>query len=142
MRFWNETTGELQFMNGSRLYAHMPETELLKARATLPGAAGFGVPPGETTVPFPAFAVPGGRLSCVCFLKEERLWAAEIWVEGVGKHLRRTAERQRAFLFACLGAADPYPDSHGGVLLRCPFGTALVATDPRTGAATLRLTYR
>ena len=43
---------------------------------------------------------------------------------------------------AFTGAADPARDSKRGVLLRCPFGVALVATDPRTGDATLRLTYR
>ena len=52
------------------------------------------------------------------------------------------ADQQRALLFQCLRCADPSPDSKHGVLLKCAFGNALLATDPRTGGAMLRLTYR
>ncbi|MCE5343829.1 MAG: hypothetical protein LLF96_09675 [Eubacteriales bacterium] len=140
MLFWNEATGEVRLSEKARLYAHMSAAELRQTRAT------FASEPATETdaaiVPFPVFDVPGGRLSCICFLQGGRLHAAEFFVSGVGKHLRRTADRQRAFLFQCLRAADPYPDSRHGVLLRCPFGTALVSTDPRGGEASLRLTYR
>jgi hypothetical protein len=140
MQFWNETTGELRLSPKTHLYAHMPAEELWQVRKAFANA-----PPIEAealALPFPAFDVPGGKLCCICFLQGGRLHAAEFTVMGVGKQLRRTAERQRAFLFQCLHAADPYPDSHRGVLLRCPFGTALVTTDPRCGDASLRLTYR
>ncbi len=140
MQFWNDTTGEVRLSPKTRLYAHMSVEELLQEHKAFANAP---LADAEATVlPFPAFDVPGGRLSCICFLQSGRLHVAEFTVVGVGKHLRRTAERQRAFLFQCLRAADPYPDSHRGVLLRCPFGTALVTTDPRGGEASLRLTYR
>ena len=96
----------------------------------------------EPILTFPAFGVSGGRLACVCFLHGDKLHGVEFTVVGVGQRKRGTADQQRALLFQCIRAGDPSRDSKRGVLLRCPFGTALVATDPRSGDATLRLTYR
>jgi hypothetical protein len=140
--FWDENTGAAQLADGARLYAHMPRQEVLRAFA----AVAYAQPPAEykteTVIPFPAFAVAGGRLACVCLLHNDKLHAVSFTVAGVGAKRRGNADQQRALLFQCLRAADPARDSKRGALLRCPFGTALVATDPRTGDATLRMTYR
>ena len=143
MPFWDENTGAVQLGENARLYAHMPRQELLRAHAAL--ADGAALPAElktESVIPFPAFAVSGGRLACVCLLHGDRLHAVSFSVAGVGEKRRGTADQQRALLFQCLRGADPARDSKRGVLLRCPFGTALVATDPRTGDALLRITYR
>lgn len=143
MQFWDENSGAIQLSEDARLYSHMPRQEVLRARAALaadgplPGGA-----QGEPVLAFPAFAVPGGRLACVCLMHGDALHAVEFSVVGVSPKKRGSADQQRALLFQCLRAADPSRDSKRGVLLRCAFGTALVATDPRTGDASLRLTYR
>ena len=143
MPFWDENTGAVQLTADARLYAHMPGEEVHALCAAMVTEAGFYAPPaGEAMVPFPAFSVPGGRLACVCLLHHERLHAVTFHVVGVGQRKRGTAEQQRALLFGCLWASDPSRDSKRSVLLRCPFGAALVTTDPHTGDATLRLTYR
>jgi hypothetical protein len=143
MRFWEEDSGVTWLGKNTRLYPHMPKSELLKICAKLAGnAAEADGRAGGAAVTFPSFAVPGGRLACVCLLRGDRLHAAEFWVAAVGRRRRSTADQQRAFLFECLRATDPAPDSRRSVLLRCPFGAALVATDPLSGDATLRLTYR
>ena len=142
-QFWDENTGAVQLAEGARLYSHMPRQEVLHAQAAV--AQGAALPGGlktEPVIPSPAFAVPGGRLACVCLLHGDALHAVCFTVVSVGQKRRGTAEQQRALLFQCLRGADPARDSKRGVLLRCAFGTALVATDPRTGDATLRLTYR
>ena len=143
MQFWDENSGAVQLSEDTRLYSHMPRQELLKAYASLgeKPTAGYAAE-GESILPFPSFGVPGGRLACVCVLHGNALHAIEFNVVTVGQKKRGTAEQQRALLFACLRGADPAKDSKRGVLLRCPFGTALVATDPHTGDALLRLTYR
>ena len=143
MQFWDENTGAVQLNEEARLYSHMPRQELLKAYEMLgEKPPGGWAAAGESIMPFPAFGVPGGRLACVCVLHGDALHAVEFNVVNVGQKKRGTAEQQRALLFACLRGSDPARDSKRGVLLRCPFGTALVATDPHTGDALLRLTYR
>lgn len=143
MQIWDETSGEVRLSDSARLFAHMSRAELDQACSAISGdSAPAGDPSTDEIVPFPAFEAPGGRLACVCYLHGGRLHAVELWVAGVGQRKRGTADQQRALLFQCLRAGDPARDSKRGVLLRCPFGTALIATDPRTGDATLRLTYR
>jgi len=143
MRFWEEDSGAVRLSKDARLYPHMPKSELLEACKALAGnAAGADGRADDAAVALPSFSVPGGRLACVCLLRGEKLHAAEFWVTAVGRRKRFTADQQRAFLFECLRANDPSPDSRRSVLLRCPFGAALVATDPRSGDATLRITYR
>ena len=142
MPFWDETTGAVQLTESARLAPHMTRQDVLRARATFADAAAAGDLKTEAIIPFPAFAVPGGRLACVCLMHGDKLHAVSFWVAGVGQRRRGTADQQRALRFQCLRATDPARDSKRGVLLRCPFGAALVATDPRTGEATLRLTYR
>ena len=143
MQCWDENSGEVRLQAQTGLQAHMSRRELLAARTAQGAEAALPAPDaGDMLIPFPAFAVPGGRLACVCQMHGDRLHAVEFTVVGVGQRKRGTADQQRALLFQCLRAADPARDSKRGVLLRCPFGVALVATDPRTGDATLRLTYR
>jgi len=142
MRFFNGETGELLLGPDARLYAHMSAEALFRARTALGGVPDGVLAAADEPVPFPVFDVPDGKLSCVCFLHDGKLSAVECQASDTGRHKRRTAERQRAFLFECLGVSDPYPDSLRSVSLRCPFGAALVATDPRSGEATLRVTYR
>ena len=143
MQFWDENSGEVRLTEEACLRSHMPRQELLEAYRKLTGgplcAGGWQKEPILT---FPAFGVPGGRLACVCFLHGDKLHAVEFSVAAVGQRKRGTADQQRALLFQCLRAGDPSKDSKRSVLLRCPFGTALIATDPRSGDATLRLTYR
>jgi len=143
MPFWDENTGVVTLGADTRLFAHMTRKEITAALAALaPLPAEFQQVTGGPMIPFPAFAVPGGRLACVCLMHGDRLHAATFSVVAVGNRRRGTAEQQRALLFQCLRATDPNRDSKRGVLLRCPFGAALIATDPRSGDATLRLTYR
>ena len=143
IQFLDENTGAVQLCEGARLYPQMTRQEVLRAQAAVSGGAAL---PGEwkteAVIPFPAFAVAGGRLACVCLMHSDKLHAVSFSVAGVGQRRRGTADGQRALLFQCLRGADPARDSKRGVLLRCAFGTALIATDPRTGDATLRLTYR
>lgn len=142
MQFWDEDSGAVQLGEDARLYSHMTRQEVLRARAALAEGPLPGGAQNEAVLAFPAFAVPGGRLACVCLMHGDALHAVEFSVVGVSPKRRGSADQQRALLFQCLRAADPSRDSKRGVLLRCPFGTALVATDPRTGDASLRLTYR
>ena len=143
MPFWDETTGAVRLRGDMCLYPHMPRQELLRVRACLTDAPlAYELETNGAVLPFPAFAVPGGRLACVCVLHGEKLHAVEFWVANVGQRKRGNADQQRALLFQCLRAADPSKDSKRSVLLRCAFGGALVATDPHSGDATLRLTYR
>ena len=55
--------------------------------------------------------------------------------------LHGTAAQQRALLFGWIGFADPCPDTMRCVLRRYAFGTAWIASDPRSGGASLRITY-
>ena len=143
MQFWDENTGAVQLGDDVRLYPHMTRQEVLRAQAAVCGGeTRRGEWKTEAVIPFPAFAVAGGRLACVCLMHGDKLHAVSFSVAGVGQKRRGTADSQRALLFQCLRGADPARDSKRGVLLRCAFGTALIATDPRTGDATLRLTYR
>lgn len=143
MQFWDENSGEVCLTDDARLYPHMPRQELLKAYRKLAGESSVADDlRAEPILTFPAFGVSGGRLACVCFLHGDKLHGVDFTVVGVGQRKRGTADQQRALLFQCIRAGDPSRDSKRGVLLRCPFGTALVATDPRSGDATLRLTYR
>jgi len=143
MHFWDEESGAVQLTEHARLYAHMPRSAVFAARRTLMGETPLPKgADGDLLLPLPAFMVEGGKLACVCVMHGDQLHAVEFQVVSVGQRRRGNAEQQRALLFQCLRAADPAPDSKRGVLLRCPFGTALVATDPRSGEATLRLTYR
>lgn len=142
MQFFDETEGTLQLSERASLRAHMSRTELLAARKALSEGAGAVPTLSEPIIPFPVFSVPGGKLACVCLMHGDRLHAVDFSVVGVGLKRRGTADQQRALLFQCLRAADPSKDSKRGVMLRCHFGTALVATDPRSGDATLRITYR
>ena len=143
MQFWDENSGEVRLGEAVSLHAHMSRQDMLLALQKLAGdALRTGKLQNESIVAFPTFAVPGGRLACVCFLHGDRLHATEFTVVSVGQRKRGTADQQRALLFQCVRAGDPSRDSKRGVLLRCPFGSALIATDPRSGDATLRLTYR
>ena len=143
MPFWDENSGVVTLGADARLIPHMSRKDTLAALAALaPFPADFCSETTGSMIPFPAFSVPGGRLACVCLMHGDRLHAVAFSVVAVGLRRRGTADQQRALLFQCLRAADPNRDSKRGVLLRCPFGTALVATDPRSGDATLRFTYR
>ena len=143
MQFWDENSGDVRLGEAAALHAHMSRQDLLLALQKLAGdALRAGDWQKRPILAFPPFGVPGGRLACVCFLHGDRLHAAEFSVVSVGLRKRGTADQQRALLFQCVRAEDPSRDSKRGVLLRCPFGTALIATDPHSGDATLRLTYR
>jgi hypothetical protein len=142
MQFWDENSGMLQVSEKAALMPRMTRRELLAVYVQLTGEPPAWAWQAESVLPLPTFAVPGGRLAGVCFLHGDHLHAVELSVSCVGQRKRGTADQQRALLFECLRAGDPSRDSKRGVLLRCPFGTALVGTDPRSGDATLRFTYR
>lgn len=95
----------------------------------------------DRVVPLPAMPVVGGRLAPVCSFHGDRLHSVTLCVAAVGTKAA-TAEQQRAFLFACARVEDPAPDTRKCVSLYCGFGSAVISTDPRTGLAALRLTYR
>ncbi len=150
MPMWDETSGALQLGRAVRLYAHMPLPELQKMQKALQNGdcqveeacPEADEPPHEAILFLPQVKVPGGRVACVCFLRSATLHAVEMSVVAVGRRKHCTAAQQRAFLFQCLRAVDPARDSRRAVILRCLFGTVMVATDPHSGDAMLRLTYR
>ena len=136
MALWN-AQGSVSFDGGCALRPHMELDELL---AALPERPPIDDVP-DPIVTLPAQTFEGGALAPVCFFHGTRLHAVELTVERVGQK-RGTAEQQRALLFACVGASDPAPDTRRPVVLRCGFGTAAISTDPRSGTALMRLTYR
>ena len=52
-----------------------------------------------------------------------------------------SAEQQRAFLFHCMMAKDPCPDTQRNCILACDFGSITLCTDPRVGSAIGRVSY-
>lgn len=136
MALWN-AKGELALGDGLTLRPHMERAALTTALPTL--AIDESV--ADPIALLPEQTVEGGALAPVCFFHGARLHAVELTVTRVGQR-RGTAEQQRALLFALACAQDPAPDTRRPVVLRCRFGTAAISTDPRTGTALMRLTYR
>ena len=139
MLLWNDD-GSVALAEGCTLRPHMSAKELRCVVARLADAPPWDESP-DPVIPLPSVGWGNGRLAPVCCLHGDRLHAVVFTVVGVGAR-RGTADQQRAYLFACAHAQDPAPDTRRCVLLRCGFGTALISTDPRTGTAQLRLTYR
>lgn len=139
MPFFDEITGTLTFDSGLCLTAHMPQNALIKALQSQGGITpdlGAG-----GLLLFPACAAAGGILAPACTLAENALQAVTLSVVSIGGRTAPTAEQQRTFLFACIRAKDPAPDTRRPCKLRCEFGSASIYTDPRLGTALLRIVY-
>ncbi len=143
MAFFDPESGELLFACGLRLHAGMKRADVLSAlRRCAQPPADLAFTAEDSFVPFPAFRVPGGQAAPICVLRHGVLRAVELNVAAVGQREHPPAELARAMLFGLARCKDPAPDSRAPVLLSCAFGTLLVSTDPRTGASTLRVTYK
>ncbi len=92
-------------------------------------------------LPFPPQRVRGGTLGVIAETARGALHAVTLWVEGV-RSGPPTAAKQRALLFSAMSLRDPCPDTQRPVAVTlCRGATAYFATDPRLGAATLRIVY-
>lgn len=134
MPFLNMDSGDLVFSDGFCLRAGMSAQELTADQA---------VPPldGEAVLLLPARGVRGGSVAPVCEFQHNGLCRVTLAVDTVGGRTERNAGRQRAFLFSLLCLRDPCPDTRRCVRVRCPFGEALLFSDPYTGYASARLLY-
>ncbi len=139
MPFFDDQSGALTLPTGHQLTGRMPKAEVLRALESLS--------PRETlleenrTIPFPSLDVPGGRVALLAFLAHGLLKHVHIFPTGIGQKTVLTAEQQRAFLFSLVRLKDPCPDTGRSCQITCPFGSLGLSTDPRTGFATLRLSY-
>lgn len=138
MPFLDEQTGTLTFSEELSFIAHMPLEALLSLHEQWGGA----LPKGRDILPFPAKAVDGGSVAPVCILRDGLLHEVRLFAACVGARNHPTAEQQRAFFFQLLSLRDHSPDSRRCSHITYPFGTVLIATDPRTGAALLRVEYK
>ena len=154
MALWDEQ-GSILMENGLLLWAHMSANELTgelrSAAKRQPDAFGpqmldrierlLGSDAFDRVVPLPAMPVVGGELAPVCSFHGDRLHAVSFSVTAVGLK-PASADQQRAFLFECAHVQDPAPDTRKCVSLYCGFGSVVLSTDPRSGQAQMRLTYR
>lgn len=141
MPLLNMQSGELTLGGGLHLTAGQKREELLTdLEILLDELPQLDLSGSSATLPFPACETDGVRLAPVCFLHEDKLQTVNLWVCG-GKRAQ-TAAQQRAQLFRLLHAQDPCPDTQKPLRLKCPFGFILIATEPRTGRAFLRVLYQ
>lgn len=140
MPFFNEKNGTLTFHGGLRLWARMSQKELAKQLHSL--HAVLPAPESSEVFPCPAFPAMGGMLAPICFFENGKLSAITITPMSIGQRTSLTADQQRAFLFSCVSAKDPSPDTRRSCNLRCGFGHVYISTDPRLGGALLRISYQ
>ncbi len=133
---WDENTGKIALADGFSLWAQMPRKTLIAGLETLTGKPCRTDDAQHATVLSSAvFPFCEGMAACLCAFHRGRLHIVEFFPQG------GTAAQQRARLFRFLGVGDPCPEPPRGVLSRLPLCTAFVATDPRGGASSLRITY-
>lgn len=135
MPLLDEETGRLTLGGGLTLSKGMSKSLLTELFGKVMG----GKPHCDLTgddilLPFPAKELAGGRLAPVCILEGGRLRAVRIWAVG--------AKDGRALLFSALAAKDPCPDTKSAVEIAFPFGTADISLDPRTGTASMLISYQ
>ncbi len=136
MCVWDETSGKIVLADAHSLWADMPRKRLIAALEDFSGMSCFTDDPEHAAVVSTgAFPFLGEQAACLCTLSRGRLHSVELALTG------GTAAKQRETLFRFLRAQDPCADATRSVLLRYPFGTAWIAADPRSGDATLRITY-
>lgn len=140
MPFFDEEKGTLVFDSGLCLSPRMPLKELARVKGAQGAGAGEGGKPA--IVALPAQQAMGGRFAPLCLVEGGQLRAVTLTVLSIGQRTRPTADQQRAFLFGCVAAKDPCPDSRRNCEIRCGFGTLLLTTDPRLGQAWLRVEYQ
>ncbi len=131
MAFFNRETGELSFSDGFRLSSGLAMDEVAER---LQGRQ-------QGIVRLQSHAVPGGRLTPICLVEGGAVQSISLCVSGMSGKEPLTAARQRAFLFAKTGLADPCPDAMETVCVRCPFGELLFLTDPHTGQREIRIQF-
>ncbi len=133
---WDENTGKIALADGVTLWPQMPRRKLIAELETLTGKpCRVDDLQHASVLSCAAFPFCGGRAACLCTFHRGRLHTVELYPAA------GTAALRRALLFRFLGAQDPCPDTPRGVLRRFAAGTAYVATDPRGGGASLRITY-
>lgn len=124
-------TGALCFSDGLELRPNMPASALSER---LSGAE-------RALWRSDMLAVAGGCLSAVCAVEDGVLARVSLEVSQTGGKLCPGAEKQRAFLFACLRLKDPCPDTRGCVRVRRGFGQVVLSSDPHTGRAAAVVIY-
>jgi hypothetical protein len=133
---WDENSGKITLADGVTLWAQMPRKKLIAGLETFTGKPCRTDDAQRASVLTSAsFPFCEGIAACLCAFHMGRLHTVELYPAG------GTAAQRRARLFRFIGVQDPCPDTMRGVLSRFALGTAYVATDPRGGGSSLRITY-
>lgn len=136
MCVWNEDSGRIALSDAFSIWAGMPRKRLQAILEEFTGSPCYTDDPQRASVlSTRALSFGGTEVACLCSLRLGRLRAIEFHPIG------GTAAEQRKRFFGFIGKQDPCQDTMHSVLLRYPFGTAWIATDPRSGDASLRITY-
>lgn len=136
MDAWDEENGRITLSKTVSLRANMARKHALEALEALTGSPCAADDPQRASVLVSgAFPFEDTEASCVCSFSQGRLRAVELLLCG------GTAQRQRETLFGFIGRQDPCPQDPRSVRLRYPFGTVWVTADPRSGDASLRVSY-
>jgi len=132
----DETSGKIALTDTVSLWANMPRKRLIAGLEEITGKPCVPDDPQHAAMlSSGALAFGGAAASCLCSFSLGRLRSVVFYPLG------GTAAEQRALLFRCIGTPDPCADTMRSVLRRYAFGTAWIATDPRSGGASLRITY-
>ena len=140
MQFFDEKSGALALGRGCSLSARMTEEAVLENRAHL-GKSDVQ-PKRGGMVPFPSIKAGKGRIAPLAIVEGGVLRAVHLWTAATKGRPPQTAHQQRAFLFSLLGCKDPCPDTLKSCHVACEFGSMTLSSDPRTGCALARITYR
>jgi hypothetical protein len=132
----DEISGKIALTEAFSIWANMPRKRLIAGLTELTGKpCALDDPQHAAALSSGAFPLGGAEASCLCSFSLGRLRSVEL------NPLSGTAAERRALLFHCIGAQDPCPQTMQNVLGRYAFGTVWVVTDPRSGGASLRITY-
>ena len=132
----DETSGKLALSDAFSLWANMPRKRVIDGLEAISGKpCALDDAQHATMASSGAFVLDKAALSCVCSFHLGRLRSLVLYPQG------GSAAEQRALLLAIIGAQDPCPDPAPPALLRYTFGTVWISTDPRSGNASLRITY-
>ena len=136
MSILDETSGKIALSDTVSVWANMPRKRLRESLEACAGTPCFADDEERaSTLSTGELHIGDLRAACLCSLSAGRLR----WIEF--QLLSGTAAQQRERLFRLIGKPDPCPETMHSVRVRYPFGTAWIATDSRSGDATLRITY-
>ena len=132
----DENTGEITLSDTFSIRGSMPWKQLQKGLEIHTGKHCFVDHQRKPSVILShMFAMEQLQAAGICSLQNGELRVITFHVTG------GAADEQRKALFRWIGAPDPCPEMMPNVCLRYPFGTAWIATDPRSGDMSLRITY-